>query len=78
VTTGSQQDDRSDKGSRGFVSVVRSVLAAGFGVQSDRNRERDFESGNYRHFVIAGVVFTVLFVLAVVLVVRLVLHQAGA
>lgn len=54
-------------------AVVRSVLAAAFGVQSNRNKERDFGQGNYRHFIVAGVVFTVLFVLTLVLVVKLVL-----
>ena len=54
-------------------SIVRSVFAAAFGVQSQRNRERDFEQGSYRHFVVAGIVFTVLFVLTLVAVVRIVL-----
>ena len=51
--------------------------AAAFGVQSSRNRERDFSQGNYRHFIVAGVVFTALFVLTVIVVVRLVLRHAG-
>lgn len=54
-------------------AVIGSVLAAAFGVQSSRNRERDFSQGSYRHFVIAGIVFTVLFVLTLVAVVRVVL-----
>ncbi len=54
-------------------SIVKSVFAAAFGVQSQRNRERDFGQGSYRHFVIAGIVFTVLFVLTLVTVVRIVL-----
>ncbi len=54
-------------------AVVGSVLSAAFGVQSSRNRERDFSQGSYRHFIIAGVVFTVLFVLTLVAVVRIVL-----
>jgi hypothetical protein len=61
----------------GFLQVVASVLAAAFGVQSGRNRERDFKHGRARTFILAGIVFTVLFVLAIVLVVKLVLRQAG-
>lgn len=57
------------------LSVVKSVLAAAFGVQSSSNRERDFSQGSYRHFIVAGIVFTVLFVLTLVLVVRTVLGQ---
>lgn len=54
-------------------SVIGSVFAAAFGVQSSRNRERDFSQGSYRHFIIAGIVFTVLFVLTLIAVVRVVL-----
>lgn len=57
--------------------VVTSTVAAAFGVQSSRNRERDFSRGKASHFIIAGIVFTVLFVLAVVGVVNLVLSSAG-
>jgi Protein of unknown function (DUF2970) len=54
-------------------AVVGSVLSAAFGVQSSRNRERDFNQGSYRQFIIAGVIFTVLFVATLVAVVNLVL-----
>jgi hypothetical protein len=57
--------------------VVGSTVASAFGVQSSRNRERDFSQGKASHFIIAGVVFTVLFVLGVILVVNLVLSAAA-
>lgn len=57
--------------------VVFSTLAAGFGVQSSRNRERDFNQGKAGPFIVAGLVFTVLFVAGVALVVNLVLSAAG-
>jgi hypothetical protein len=57
--------------------VIASTVAAAFGVQSSRNRERDFTLGKPSHFIIAGIVFTVLFVLGMVLVVNLVLSGAG-
>ena len=53
--------------------VVKSIAAAAIGVQSSRNRERDFAGGNYRWFIVGGIVFTVLFVLTLALVVRFVL-----
>ena len=55
------------------LQVSASVLAAAFGVQSSKNRERDFSRGRLHHFVIAGVTFTAVFVLAVYAVVRWVL-----
>jgi hypothetical protein len=53
------------------------VLSAFLGVQSNRNRERDFTHGKLGHFVLVGLVVTTLFVLLVAGVVSLVLHLAG-
>lgn len=58
--------------------VTQSVLAAAFGVQSDKNRERDFTRGKAGHFIMIGLVFTVLFVLGVWGLVKLVMKLAGA
>ncbi|MDI9729232.1 DUF2970 domain-containing protein [Stutzerimonas stutzeri] len=57
--------------------MLGSVLAAAFGVQSGKNRARDFSHGKPSHFIILGVGFTVLFVLIVLGVVKLVLYLAG-
>lgn len=54
----------------GFWSVVQSVLAAGIGVQSKANRERDFQQGKPLHFIVGGIVGTALFVLAIAMFVR--------
>ena len=52
------------------LRVVQSTLAAAIGVQSKKNRERDFEEGNAGTFIAAGVLFTVLFVATIVVVVN--------
>ena len=52
-----------------ILQVVQSTLAAAIGVQSKENRERDFEEGNAGTFIVAGVLFTVLFVATIVVVV---------
>ena len=52
-----------------LLRVVKSTLAAAIGVQSKENRERDFEEGNAGTFIVAGVLFTVLFVATIVVVV---------
>lgn len=59
-----------------LLQVAQSVLAAAFGVQSSRNRERDFKHGSARTFILAGLVGTVLFVAAVWGVVSLVMKAA--
>jgi len=53
--------------------TVVSVLAAGFGVQSEKNRERDFQQGSMKAFIVIGVVFTVVLVLFVMGLVKLAL-----
>ncbi|MEM1190753.1 MAG: DUF2970 domain-containing protein [Pseudomonadota bacterium] len=57
----------------GPLQVVGSVLAAGLGVQSSRNRERDFQQGRAGVFIVAGFIFTALFIGAVYTVVSVVL-----
>lgn len=57
--------------------VALSVLAAFFGVQSNKNRERDFKHGRFSHFVIIGLTATLVFVLMIYGIVRLVVHLAG-
>ena len=57
--------------------VVTSVSASFFGVQSSKNRERDFKHGKPSQFIVIALVATVLFVLAIVLVVKLALSKAG-
>jgi len=46
-------------------------------VQSSKNRERDFKHGKAAHFIVVGLVATVVFVTLVILAVRLALRQAG-
>ena len=56
-----------------LLQVIGSVLAAFFGVQSKKNKERDFQHGNHRVFIAVGLVMTLVFLLSVFTVVQLVL-----
>lgn len=60
-----------------LLQVIGSVLAAAFGVQSNRNRERDFQTGSWKAYLIVGVIGTVFFILIVYGIVKLVLSSAG-
>jgi hypothetical protein len=68
--------DPAPQGSLTALQVMASTLAAAFGVQSSRNRHRDFTRGKAWHFILAGIVFTVVFVVGMVWVVGLVLDSA--
>ncbi len=56
-----------------ILQIAGSVVSAAFGVQSTANRERDFTGGSAKPYIMAGVLFTLIFILAIVGVVRLVL-----
>lgn len=55
--------------------VISSVFAAGLGVQSSKNRERDFKQGRAGTFIFAGLLFTALFIGTVYTVVSMVLSS---
>lgn len=57
-----------------LLQVLSSVFSAFFGVQSSRNRKRDFTHGNPWIFLLVGVFMTVLVVLSFYVAVRLALH----
>lgn len=71
-------DDPIDNKPPTFWQMLHSVMAAAFGVQSGKNRTRDFTRGKPSHFVALGIVFTVVFALSLFGIVKLVLHLAGA
>ncbi len=58
------------------LSLMGSMFASAFGVQSNKNRERDFQQGKFHHFIIGGIIFAVLFVLFIIGVVKLVMSAA--
>ncbi|MCB1693846.1 MAG: TIGR01244 family phosphatase [Pseudomonadales bacterium] len=53
---------KTDEEPLNFLQIVGSTLAAAIGVQSRKKMERDLTRGELVQFVIAGVIFTVLFV----------------
>ena len=55
-----------------FEQILQSTLAAAFGVQSHKNRVQNLEEGNAGWFILAGITFTVVFILTVLTVVNLV------
>ena len=74
---GDKTPEKEEKETLNPLQVVASVFAAGLGVQSSKNRERDFKQGRAGVFIAAGIIFTLLFIGTVVTVVQLVLKGAG-
>ena len=65
------------KNKTSWWGILLSTLAAAIGVQSNKNRERDFKHGNIKIFIIAGIIFTTIFVVTLVILVKQILHSAG-
>jgi diacylglycerol kinase len=55
------------------LQVAKSVIAAAAGIQSQKNREQDFQHGSLSAYVIGGVLFTITFIGVIVLIVSMVL-----
>ncbi len=72
ITNGNDSKDNGEKGrsGTGFWSVVQSVGAGLLGVQSSKNRERDFTQGKPLHFIVGGLVGTAIFLFFVWLIVQ--------
>jgi len=63
----------SEKEDAGLKETFKSVGSAFIGVQSNKNRERDFTKGKASHFIIVGVVCVTIFIAGLIAVVSFVL-----
>lgn len=60
-----------------LIDTILSVLASFFGVQSHKNRVRDFSAGKPMVFIVVAIVLTVVFVLTLMTIVKLMLRDTG-
>lgn len=67
------QQTNQKRESLSLLELMGSGLAAALGVQSSKNRERDFSHGKAGNFIALGIVFTALFIGSVLTIVNLVL-----
>ncbi len=66
-----KQDNKPEDSGPSIWRILQSTLAGAIGVQSNKNREKDFKNGNIWVFVASGLIFTVLFILTITTLVRL-------
>lgn len=71
------QQDNGANASPSLWQTTLSVLSAFFGVQSSRNRERDFTRGNPVHFIVIGLGMTGVVVLLFYMAMRFALLAAS-
>lgn len=56
-----------------LFQLLLSTIAAFFGVQTERNRNRDFQSNSPIPFIIMGIVVAIILVTSLIFIVKLVL-----
>ena len=61
-----------------FWQLLLSTLSAFIGVQSNANRERDFQHGKISHFIAIGLLFGLVFVCTIIGVVQIVMTVTGS
>ena len=71
------EENNQQEESLALWEVFQGVFAMVIGVQSERNRERQFKYGKLHQFIIVGLFVTVVFVFHLILLVKLVLDWAG-
>ena len=62
-----------NKNSTSYFATIKSVAAAFFGVQSNKNREQDFTEGKLSHFIVAGIIGVIIFIAILIAIVNLVI-----
>jgi len=55
-----------------LVKIIFSILASFIGVQSSKNRERDFKSNKPVYFIVTGIIMTIIFIISLYFIVKLV------
>lgn len=73
MTNVSETKNNKNGNKPGILKIMQSVLAGAIGVQSNRRREEDFSSHSPWPYIIAGVLFTAIFVAGLIVVVQLVI-----
>jgi hypothetical protein len=74
AAAGQEPEQAAEKKKLPFWRMMLSVVQASFGVQNRANKERDFEQGSIGGFIGAALIFTFLFVMTLVFIVRSVLN----
>ncbi len=60
-----------------FLSAIKSVMSAMIGVQKKKNLEEDFSKKSAMPFIVAGILMTLVFIIAVWVVVKIALSSSA-
>ncbi|MCZ4339498.1 DUF2970 domain-containing protein [Shewanella colwelliana] len=69
-----QRANRIASSNQRFSQLLLSTLAAFFGVQTEQNRSRDFQSQSPIPFILMGILLAFILVIGLIVIVKLVLN----
>ena len=72
------EEKQEEEQSLALWEVFQGVIAMFIGVQSEKNRERQFKYGKLHQFIIVGIIITIIFIVHIILLVKYALIWAGA
>jgi len=72
------EENQEEEQSLALWEVFQGVIAMFIGVQSEKNRERQFKYGKLHQFIIVGIIVTAFFLFHIMLLVKFALRWAGA
>jgi len=64
-----------NKNKLNFFTIILSILSSFIGIQSDKNRKRDFIYGKPYHFIVVGIIVTILFIISLYSIVKIILYS---
>lgn len=76
-TAMTEQNKPENQGKPSLLQTIQSILAALFGVQSGKNRERDFTKGDAGNYIGVYVILVIGLVIGMVITVNMVLDAAA-
>ncbi len=72
-----EHSDSNKQGKPSLLQTIQSILAALFGVQSGKNRERDFTKGDAGNYIGVYVVLVIGLVVGMIITVNMVLDAVA-
>ena len=70
MSNNESQSQKEPKQKISLLTYVGTIFMAGLGVQTEASRQRDFNNGDPKIFIVLGIVFTILFIGTLVSIVR--------
>lgn len=76
-TSQAPETNQPSKEGTGLLSTLQTILGAMFGVQSEQQRQKDFEKGSPVQFIVGGIIFVIVFIFTILYFVNSAIENAA-